>query len=142
MKNLANCKPSEFLRQTNLIRKAVAKWLTDTDIINIRRRVPKYETAAPGASAEDRAAIIKRNAELQREQNRTNIEAILDAMLEDHPDETLEILALCCFIDPSHVDDHSISEYLSALNDIISDEAVIGFFTSLVQLGQTNISKE
>ena len=141
MKNLANCKPSEFLKQTNLIRKAVAKWLTDTDIINIRKRMPVYEVATPGASAEDRAEVVKRNADLQRVQVRENLNAILDAMLEDHPDETLEVLALCCFVDPEHVDDYPIKEYLSAINELITDEAVISFFTTLVQLGQTNILK-
>jgi hypothetical protein len=40
MKNLANCKPSEFLSQTNKIRKSVEKWLKLTDIINIRKRIP------------------------------------------------------------------------------------------------------
>lgn len=34
MKNLSNCKPSEFLRQTARIRKSVAKWLEVTDLID------------------------------------------------------------------------------------------------------------
>lgn len=141
MKNLANCKPSEFLKQTNKIRKSVAKWLTMTDILNIRRRLPEYEKAAVGATAEERAAVIRRNAELKRKQAIENAMAILDAVMEDHPDETLEILALCCFIDPEHVDDHPVSEYLTAFSELISDEAVLGFFTSLVKLGLTNTSQ-
>lgn len=142
MKNLANCKPSEFLKQTNRIRKAVAKWLTMTDIMNIRRRLPKYETAAPGATAEDRAEVIRRNAELKRKQATENMMAILDAVMEDHPDETLEILALCCFIEPEHVDDHPVSEYLTAFTELISDEAVMSFFTSLAKLGLMNTSQQ
>jgi hypothetical protein len=46
MKNLANCKPSEFLKQTNRIRKSVSKWLTDTDIANIRKRMPNIKDDA------------------------------------------------------------------------------------------------
>jgi len=142
MKNLANCKPSEFLKQTNRIRKAVAKWLTMTDIMNIRRRLPEFEVSAPGASAEDRAAVIRKNAELKRKQMADNTMAILDAVMEDHPDETLEILALCCFIEPEHVDDHPVSEYLTAFAELISDEAVMSFFTSLAKLGLMNTSQQ
>ena len=53
MKNLANCKPSEFLVQTNKIRKSVEKWLTVTDIMNIRRTQPEL---AEGMSREERQA--------------------------------------------------------------------------------------
>lgn len=37
MKNLANCTPSEFLKQTNKIKKSVEKWLKATDIMEIRK---------------------------------------------------------------------------------------------------------
>ena len=140
LKTLADCKPSEFLKQTNLIRKSVDKWLTDTDILNIRRRLPKFEVAPESASAEQRAEIVKRNAEKSREQARKNLSAMLDAMLDEYPDETLEVIALCCFVDPKDVDEHPISEYLAAVSKILSDEAVLGFFTSLAQLGRVNTS--
>lgn len=128
MKNLANCKPSEFLVQTNKIRKAVSKWMKDTDIINIRNRMPKIED---NYTAED----IDRAT---REQVNKNFNAILDAMLDDHPEETLEVLALICFVKPEDFDKHTVSEYLSSINEILSNEAVIGFFTSLVRLGSVN----
>ena len=131
MKSLANCKPSEFLRQTNRIRKSVEKWLTDTDIMNIRQRRPAYETAPKGVTAEERKAVIERNSELERKQIRENISAILDAILEAHPDETLEVLALCCFVEPEDADNHSVKEYLAVLNDLLNDKDVLGFFTSL-----------
>lgn len=140
LKTLADCKPTEFLVQTNKIRKAVSKWLTDTDILNIRRRLPAFETAPADASAEDRAAVILRNAEAKRQQMRANLSAVFDAIMDDHPEETLSILALLCFVDPENVDDHDITEYLEAFTRLISDEAVIGFFTSLAQLGMMNIS--
>lgn len=140
LKTLHTCKPTEFLRQTNLIRKSVSKWLTDTDILNIRKRLPVYETAPADASAEERAAVIKRNAAANKVQARKNLSAMLDAMLDEHPDETLEVLALCCFVDPENVDDYPITDYLEAFTSLISDEAVLGFFTSLASLGQTDIS--
>lgn len=139
MKNLANCKPSEFLIQTNKIRKSVEKWLELTDIANIRKRVPKYETAPEGATAEERRAIIEENAKKQMIQTKENLSAILDEMLEKHPKETIEILALCCFVEPDKADDHPMSEYITAINDLIGSEEVLNFFTLLAKLGQMNI---
>lgn len=140
LKTLVTCKPSEFLKQTNRIKKSVEKWLTDTDILNIRKRLAALEIVPKDATPEERAAIFERNKKATEEQAKKNISAMLDAILEDHPDETLEILGLCCFVEPEHVDDHSVSEYLNAFNLIINDSAVTDFFTSLVSLGQKNIS--
>jgi hypothetical protein len=41
MKNLANCTPREFLKQTSKIKGSVEKWLKVTDVMNIRKRMPK-----------------------------------------------------------------------------------------------------
>lgn len=139
MKNLANCKPSEFLVQTNKIRKAVEKWLTDTDIANIRKVKPELKTASVDSSSEERAAVIEENARRMREQAKTNLMKMLDAILDEHPQETLDLLALLCFVEPKDVDNHTVAEYLESLTELISDAAVIGFFTSLAQLGQTDI---
>lgn len=132
MKNLANCKPSEFLRQTNLIRKSVANWLELTDILNIRKRKPDF-TGIPESDHDARVAVMEA-------QTKENLNAILEAMLEEHPDETLEILALVCFIDPKDVDNHSVAEYLDSITEIISNKSVLNFFTSLARLDQKPIS--
>lgn len=142
LKTLADCKPSEFLKQTNRIRKSAEKWLTDTDIANIRKRLPKFETAPKEATDEQRSEIIKRNAAAKAEQAKKNLSAILDAMLDEHPDETLEVLALCCFVEPENVDDHTVGEYLTAFAKLIGDESVIGFFTSFAHWAQTGILKQ
>lgn len=128
MKNLANCKPSEFLVQTNKIRKAVDKWLTDTDIMNIRSRLPEVK--------EDMTADQVEQAKVK--QMKANFNAILDAMLDEHPDETLEVLALICFVEPKDFDNYSVSEYLASISEVLNNEAVIGFFTSLAQWGSMN----
>jgi hypothetical protein len=140
LKTLANCKPSEFLRQTNRIKKSVEKWLTDTDIMNIRKRLPALEAVPIEASVEERAEIVGRNKKAREEQAKRNVSVMLDAILEEHPDETLEVLALCCFVEPENVDDHPMSDYLDAFNSLINDKAVIGFFTSLASLVQKNTS--
>jgi len=126
MKNLANCSPREFLKQSVLIRHAVEKWLTVTDIANIRKRIPNVpDTATP----EERKTAYS-------EQAKKNAVAILDAIMEDHPDETVSLLALCCFIDPNDVDKYPISEYMGAVSEMIENENVLRFFTSLLKLGR------
>lgn len=135
MKTLASCKPSEFLKQTNRIKKSVEKWLTETDIMNIRKRTPnllKYDK-----DADDAKEVYKENQERIRKQARENASAIFDAVCEEHPEETLELLALLCFIEPENADDHTVSEYLEAVTELISSEAVINFFISLGRLGLT-----
>ena len=128
MKNLANCKPSEFLKQTNRIRKSVQNWLTVTDIMNIRRTVPKFDEKQ---SAEERKAALAKQAS-------ENLSKMLDAIMDKHPDETLELLALLCFVEPEHVDDYKVSDYLISLNELVTDDAVMGFFTSLTQLAKNS----
>lgn len=128
LKNLATCKPSEFLVQSNKIRKVVEKWLKDTDLMSIRSTRPKY----PEDATEEEKRKILQN------QVKSNISRMLDAILEKNSEETLELLALLCFVEPREVDSHPMSEYISAVTELISDQAVLGFFTSLVRLGQTS----
>lgn len=126
LKNLATCKPSEFLRQTNKIRKSVAKWLNITDIMNIRKRQPKLTDDM--TDEQKKEAVSK--------QTRENFDAILDSILDEHPDETLELLALASFVDPKDVDKHSVKEYMESFTELLNDEDVLSFFTSLIELGQ------
>ena len=135
MKNLANCKPSEFLRQTNKIRKAVSNWLELTKILEIRKEQPELTELTIDMSPEEREATLKKNREARERKVKENFSAMLDAMLEDHPDETLEILGLLCFVEPEDVDNHDMTEYIQAMNDLLENQAVLGFFTSLMQLG-------
>ena len=130
MKTLANCKPSEFLRQTNKIRKVVANWLDVTDILNIRKRKPVVTTEM---TDEERKLAYA-------EQAKENLNAILDACLEQYPEETLKVLGYLCFVEPEDVDNHPISEYIKAFTEIMNDEAVAGFFFSLTKLAQTDTS--
>ena len=137
MKNLANCKPSEFLKQTNKIRKSVEKWLTVTDIMNIRKRMPEdMPEMNKDMSMEEGKIILEKRQEMMAEQSRRNLSAMLDAMLDEHPDETLEILGLCCFVEPKEIDNHTVSEYLLSINELLSDEAVRDFFSLLMSLVQ------
>lgn len=139
MKNLANCTPTEFLKQTYKIKKDLEKWITDIDLKNIRARKPEIEEIPPNATAEEKRDIAIRNGKRVKEQGMKNMSAILDAAMGEHPDETLRILALMCFVEPDKIDEHPMSEYIQCLTELMSDEAVVGFFVSFYRLGQTNI---
>lgn len=129
MKTLANCTPKEFLVQTNKIRKSAEKWLTLTKIMEIRKRLPEVEA---DASEEDKKAALEK-------QVRLNLSTMLDAILDEYPDETAELLGLLCFIDPKDLDNHSMLEILANVTEILNSEEVLSFFTSLAQLGNRGI---
>lgn len=141
MKNLATCSPLEFLRQTNLIRRSAEKWMKHTDIMNIRKRLPKLEIVPMGASQEEKEAIVKRNAEASRAQVQENLNEILTNIMEKYPEETVELLALACFVEPSAANEYPMTYYMRHLNELINDEVVMGFFISLVRLGQISGSE-
>lgn len=130
MKNLANCTPREFLRQTNRIRKAAAAWLDATKILEIRKNLPTIDKDAP--QDEQRAAVAQ--------QIRRNASEILDSILDSHPDETAELLGLCCFIEPQDLDNHPMSELIGAVGEMLGNSEIVGFFTSLARLGNLDIS--
>ena len=125
MKNLANCKPSEFLRQTNKIRHYVQKWMDITDIPNIRKRLPQIPD---DATPEERKKLI-------REQSMKNLSAMFDSAMEEHPEETMGVLALACFIPAEEAEDHPMDDYLMSLSELMESEGAIRFFISLVNLG-------
>lgn len=129
MKTLANCTPKEFLVQTNKIRKSAEKWLSLTKIMEIRKRLPEVEA---DASEEDKKAALEK-------QVRLNLSTMLDAILDEYPDETAELLGLLCFIDPKDLDNHSMLEILANVTEILNSEEVLSFFTSLAQLGSRGI---
>lgn len=141
MKTLANCSPKEFFTQTNKIRKAVEKWLKDTKILDIRARKPDFAPEVKeGMTKEEVTEAIEKRKEVFAEQAKKNAFDMLEAAMEKHPDETIELMALICFIDPKEANDHKMSEYLANVTEIINDKAVLDFFTSLASLGVISTS--
>lgn len=130
IKTLANCSPRDFLVQTNRIRRRAADWLTLTQIAEIRKRTPVY--------TEDMDDDAKKEA--ARKQARKNIFAMMDSALEEHPDETAELLGMLCFIEPEDLNNHNMLEFLAPATELINNPQVIDFFISLVRLGQMDIS--
>lgn len=125
IKSLANCKPTEFARQTNKIRHYVEKWVKLTQVGEIRKHLPEIPE---GATEEEKNALIK-------EQNFKNFSEMLDKALEEHPEETIGVLAMCCFIPPEQADEQPIDLYFEVLSDLIESKAVTRFFILLVKLG-------
>ena len=129
MKTLANCTPREFLVQTNKIRKSVSNWLTLTNILGLRKEKPQI---AADASEEEKKAALEN-------QVRHNLSSMLDAVLDEHPDETAELLGLLCFIEPEDLNNHSMIEILNNITDILNSKEVMSFFISLMQLENSGI---
>lgn len=139
MKTLANCTPREFLKQTNRIRISAEKWLTATKILEIRKRMPELPAPTETKDKEELQKAIEERKEAFAKQTRENLFAMLEAMLETNADETLELLALCCFVEPEDVDNHTMSEYLVSIGELLNDAGVISFFDSLVRLGASSM---
>ena len=127
MKNLANCGPREFMRQTAKIRHAVEKWLKLTDVMNIREKLPKVPDDLPETERERAYA----------ERGKQVLAMTLDAIMDEHPDETADLLALCCFVEPENADEYPMSDYLGAITEMVNNEDVVRFFTSLMRLART-----
>lgn len=139
MKNLTNCTPIEFLKQTNRIRHSVEKWLKVTDIRNIKNSLPTFVEINDDMSEEERKEKADINKELVQEQNKKKLSLILDKCLDEHAEETLEMMALMCFVEPEHINEHSAMEYLKEVTEMISNKDVLDFFSSLIRLGQTDL---
>lgn len=138
MKNLANCTPREFLKQTYRIKKSAETWLKDTDILNIRKRVPQLQPIA-GLTGEEKEKAFQENKKIASKQIMDNLMDMLDKVLDEHADETIELIALCCFVEPEDADNHTMSEYLENIGELLSDQGVLNFFTSLAQLDRKNM---
>ena len=129
MKNLSNCKPSEFLAQTIKIKNLVRDWLDATKIMDIRKNFSQVDK---NLSAEERTNAIVNQA-------LSNWSDMLDRMFVDNAEKTLALIALVNFVEPERVDDYEMGDYLQSISELLSDSRVLSFFTSLVRLNQQNI---
>ena len=132
MKHLGNCTPREFMTQTVKMRRDVEKWLADTGMSEIRKRVPEgYEKMKPA----ERAEAINRQAN-------ENMGDMLWAAMEKDPEGTLHVLGLCTFSDAGADDAPAMSEYLGAVLEMMSNEAVRNFFMLCLRPAQTSSSED
>lgn len=120
-KNLTNCNLREFMIQTRLIKHHVEKWLTDTDIMNIRKNLPDIPD---DASDEERKKMLT-------DQGMKNASAIFDSIFDEHPDETITLIALLCFVPLSEIEEHPMTYYMESITEMLNDKTVWDFFISL-----------
>lgn len=132
MKHLANCSPREFMTQTVKMRGKVEKWLSETGMAEIRKREPAgYDQMKPAERAE---AISKQGQE--------NLADMMWAAMEKDPDGTLDVLGACTFTDAGADDAPPMSEYLSAILEMISNEAVRNFFMLCLRPARADSSED
>jgi hypothetical protein len=139
MKHLANCDALDFLRQTNKIRKAVEGWLKATKVMDIRKKMPKLDPITGDMDEAEKAKITEKNRIKAKEQMKKSLSDFLDNALDENAEKTLELLALMCFVEPQDANSHKATEYLKAFGEMIADEDVLDFFTSLMRLEQKGI---
>lgn len=138
-KNLANCTPDEFLDQSFLIMNAAEKFMKVNDILGIRSRKVEGLQEIPKDNEEEADRILRENAKKITAQRMKNVKDLLTSMMHTHKSETLELLALSCFIDPADVNNYTMPFFLRNVGEMISNQDVLAFFTSLAQLEQTGI---
>ena len=138
-KNLANCTPDEFLDQSFLIMDAAEKFMKVNDILGIRGRKVEGLQEIPKDNEEEADRIRKENAKKITAQRMKNVKDLITSMMHTHKSETLELLALSCFIDPAEVNNYTMAYLLRNVGEIISDQDMLAFFTSAAQLEQTGI---
>ena len=138
-KNLANCTPDEFCDQTYLIMNAAEKFVKVNDIFGIRSRKVEGLQEIPKDNEEEADRVRRENAKKITAQRMKNVKDILTSMMHTHKNETLELLALSCFIDPKDVNNYTMPFFLRNVGEMISDQDVLAFFTSLGMVEQTGI---
>ena len=108
--------------QTRLIKHSVEKWLTDTDIMNIRKTLPDLPDDLDDEEKKKR----------MEQQAKENLSKMFDAIAEEHPDETVELLGLLCFVPLDETNDHPMNFYFESITELLNDQSVWSFFSSLV----------
>jgi hypothetical protein len=125
MRTIANLNGVEFLRAINRTRHAVEKLMKVTDVLGIWKKNPTFK----GDETPEEMH------EMQRAQIKKNLNDILDALLEKHPEETFECIMALCVRDEGEPEPDGIELIMAAFN-LISDERVLNF---LLQLGKSGL---
>ena len=137
MKATPKMTPTEFLAWTHRVKNELENWLNVTDIQKIRKTLPQLPEIPDNATEAAKTAIRGERVKLLREQGMKNLLGMIDAAAADHPAETVRLIAAVCGVEASEADRHTMSEYLSVLNDTLEDEATLRFFSVLLAWGRT-----
>ena len=125
MKTIANLSGVEFLRAINRTRHAVEKLMKTTDVLAIWKKNPTFKGDETNEEMH----------EIQRNQIKSNLNDILDSLLEKHPEETYECIMALCVRDEGEPEPDGIELIMAAFN-LLSDKRVLDF---LLQLGKSGL---
>lgn len=125
MRTIANLSGVEFLRAINRTRHAVEKLMTVTDVLTICRKNPTFTGKE---TAEEKMAM-------QKNQIKQNLNDMLDALLEEHPEETHSCIMAMCVRDDGEPEPDGVELVMAAFS-LISDKRVLDF---LLQLGKSGL---
>lgn len=139
-KNLVTCKPSEALAQMVKIRELLEKWLKDIELSALFEEIPGIVRTTPEMTDDEKKEANKKNTELLMNAIKIKGLALFDNALKKYPEETLAVLALSCFVEPEHVDDYTMGDYINALVEMKNDKVTAGFFTLAISAVQTIFS--
>lgn len=137
MKNLVRLNPEEFAVQACKIADAIDKWFSDVDFTAIKRRnLPKpLKSLDENATIEAKQkALFDYNENVAKCARKIVLESI-HAMLGKNAHETIAIMALACSVEAEDVNNHTMSEYLGEVAQMLNDKNVMDFFSSLLQSG-------
>lgn len=123
MKGITELDDAAFLRQLNMLRKLIPDFLRKTKVLEIRKHLP----ALKGNETPEELEALK------AAQIRQNISDMLDALLEEYPEETIKIMnALVVREDGEQV---STMKLIAKAAEVATSEDVVSFFISLARSG-------
>lgn len=126
MKTIASLKGADFLRACNKVRYAAQEALAETQVLEIRKRMPILN---------DKMTEEERNAALEK-QSKKNISDMIDRLLEEKPEETYKLLQAVIIREGDEELDGI--DLLSAALELVSDPKVISFLSRLTGLVLAN----
>lgn len=139
MKNLTNCSNVEFLRQCNKIRHQVQGWLKETGVLEIRKRTCELVPVTDNMTEAERIKADVENELRIKSQAKRNISDMLDAAMDVNAEKTLELVGLMCFLTPEETSKVKAFKLLREFAEMLNDEDVMGFFSSLMRSGLTDL---
>lgn len=126
MKTIASLKGADFLRACNKVRYAAQEALAETQVLEIRKRMPILN---------DKMTEEERNAAFEK-QSKKNISDMIDRLLEEKPEETYKFLQTVIIREGDEELDGI--DLLSAALELVSDPKVISFLSRLTGLVLAN----
>ena len=129
IKTLANCSTIDFLKQANKIRKAVGQFYDECNFGQIMRGQPEFPMNATETQREDIARNFRKN----------QLNEILDICLETNVEKTVEIIGLMCFMEKKEAENTPANILLGLALDLISNQAVIDFFSKMAKSGMIDM---